>query len=168
MEAASWRCLSLCRQLAQTGEKTAQTSDIVIMMKNQPIVVSTTPNEPNAFPFAFTVAGKKKGVAALAPPRTIVASSAPGRRARSPIAAVKQEARHPEPEDRRPQKPDGQEDERAGIAELSAGDDDERDGAGEDEEEDREQRLVGCRPDLDLPRRGRRRPGRSGRFRFPR
>ena len=82
---ASWRCLSLCRQLAQTGEKTAQTSDIVIMMKNQPIVVSTTPNEPNAFPFAFTVAGKKKGVAALAPPRTSVASSAPGSRARRPM-----------------------------------------------------------------------------------
>ena len=151
MAAAPWRCLSLCRQRAHTGEKTAQTSDSVIMMKNQPIIVMTTPNEPNAFPFAFTVAGKKKGEVALAPPRTNVASSAPGSRARKPIVRCKRKRGTQSQKTVDPRSQTGRRTSQPVSRSSAARDDGERDGAGEDEEEDREQRLVGSRSDLDPP-----------------
>ncbi len=70
--------------MTQTGEKTAHTSDIVIMTKTQPMIVSATPKEPNALPFAFKGAATNNGAVAIAPPSTIEASSAPGSRSRNP------------------------------------------------------------------------------------
>src|SRR2546423_1321458 len=81
--ASSVRASLSARQSAQTGENTAQTSESVIMMKTQPMSVRTTPKEPNARPFAFMAAPRKRGDTAMNPPTTTVASTAPGMSARS-------------------------------------------------------------------------------------
>src|SRR5947208_5464333 len=83
--APSRSSLSVSRHLIQTGEKTAQTSDIVITTNAYPTVVSTTPDEPNVLPFWFSGTATKSGEAAIVPPITTEASRAPGRSGRRPI-----------------------------------------------------------------------------------
>ena len=92
--------------MAQTGENTAQTSDIVIMMNNQPIIVITTPNEPNALPFAFTVAGKKERRGGGRAAEHEGGQQRAGQQGAQADPSMQQEAWHPEPEDRGPDEPD--------------------------------------------------------------
>ncbi len=111
-----------------------------------------TPKEPNAFPFVASVARRKSGETAAVPPRTMVASSAPGSSLRRPILRWSRKWGRSQPEHERAEDPDGDEHEpAAGVAELGLCDEDERDRCGEDEEEDRVEHLIGRRCDADVP-----------------
>ena len=109
------------------------------------------PKEPNAFPFVVIVAGRKSGETAAVPPRTIVASSAPGSSLRRPILRWSRKYGTPSQNTSEPTIPDRDEHgPAAGVAELGLRDHDDRvERAGEDEEEDRVERLIGrlIRPD---------------------
>src|SRR6201999_3489049 len=83
--ACSFRARSACRHSVQTGEKTAQTIEMVMQMRMYAKVAMTAPNELNALASAFRVGPIHSGDVAIVPPRTKDASSAPGRRERTAI-----------------------------------------------------------------------------------
>jgi len=64
---------------------------------------------------------------------------------------VQQIARRPEPEGRRNEEPDGNDGGPADVPQAPREDDEEAEQTAENEEPDREPRLVGQRPHLDAP-----------------
>ena len=73
------------------------------------MTVITTPNAPNVLPFAFSGAARKSGDVAAVPPRSEGREQRAGQQGAEPDLPVEKKARHPEPEDRRADEPDGYE-----------------------------------------------------------
>ncbi len=68
--ACSFRSRSACRHSAQTGEKTAQTIEMVTQMRMYANIAMTAPNELKALASWFTVGPIHSGDVAIVPPRT--------------------------------------------------------------------------------------------------
>ena len=146
-----FRSFSPCRHSAQTGAKTAQTMEMVTMISTYAKTPITTPNEPNAFPFWFSVGPIQSGEVAIVPADDERREERPGQEGAKRDLAMEQEARGPEPEDHRAGDPCRKQREQAVGSQLRRRDGHQRDRPAEGEEPDCVAQLVGRPPHMSAP-----------------